>query len=122
MKVIIMVGPSRCGKTRLAKAMYEEHVKMGREVVLYFGGSPNFNNKKLIACCEGKRFVCVDDMSKKAVKNIVDVIDDPIFRDVVDILVLIPPYIPESLCIMPGIEIWDEKRIYVELHNRGIYM
>jgi len=122
MKVIIMVGPSRCGKTRLAKAMSEEHVKMGREVVLYFAGSPNFNNKKLIVCCEGKRFVCVDDMSKKAVENIVDVINDPIFRDVVDILVLIPPYIPESLCSMSGIEIWDEKRIYVELYNRGIYM
>lgn len=71
---------------------------------------------------KAKRFVCVDDMSKKAVENIVDVINDPIFRDVVDILVLIPPYIPESLCRMSGIEIWDEKRIYVELHNRGIYM
>ena len=122
MKVIIMVGPSRCGKSRLAKAMYDEYVKKGRVSLAYFGASPKFNTKKLMASIEGKTYVWIDDMSKNAIENIVDVIKDPIFRNTVDILVLIPPYIPASLCGIPGIEIWDEKRIYVELYNRGIYI
>ena len=59
MEIIILVGPPRCGKTRLAKAMYEEHVKMGREVVLYFAGSPNFNNKKFTFNLKNVLFICI---------------------------------------------------------------
>ena len=120
MEIIIMVGPKKCGKTRLAYRLQVEMGVFGENVFCYHHNPKLKNILKDIPESCGKASILFDDMSPLSIKCFRDFIDDKTFQDKILGCILIPPYIPDYLCQMKGVQVWDEFRIKAELYRRGI--
>lgn len=122
MEIIILVGPPRCGKTRLAWRLQGEFGDLLSNALCFSG------NVKLIDVIKDLDKLCkrppasllFDDMPKEGMAHFKEIMDDETIKSKVMGVILIPSYIPDYLINLPNVQIWDKNRIHFELYRRGI--